>query len=73
MPPGAGLGALPALEVKRLHPRQEFFTVTEARTGQFIEIAAVLRLFLRQHAAFAAAYPGTGQLRAAGHGRFCFL
>ena len=61
MSAGAGLGALAALEVKCLHPGQEFLFVAEPGAGQLIEVARVGRLLFGQHAAFTGTDARAGQ------------
>ena len=62
---GAGLGALAALEVKGLRRLDLVPAEAEARRGQLVEVARVGLLLLGQHAAFARADAGAGQLGAA--------
>ena len=64
----ARLRSLTALEMKRLHLREQVFGEAELGRSQLIEVARVLGLFLWQHSAFAGADAGAGQFRAAGHG-----
>jgi len=63
---GPGLGGLSALEMKRLHPRQQGVVISEVGGRVLVEISTVGLLFLGQHAAFAGADTGAGQLGAGG-------
>ena len=64
MPPGAGLGALAALEVEGLHGLQLVPGEAETARGILVEVAAAGLLLLRQHAALAGADAGAGKLGA---------
>ncbi len=64
----ARLGALPALEMKGLHPGQQFLAIAELRAGQLVAIARILRLLLGQHAALPRTDAGARPLRAPGQG-----
>ena len=64
MPPGAGLRALTALEVERLHVRQQVPAPAELSRRQLVQIAAVRSSLLSERTAFSGADSGTGELSA---------
>ena len=63
---GAGLGALSSLEVKGLRPARLVHGPPEPGRRQLVEIARVVLLFLRQHAALARADAGPRHLGSLG-------
>ena len=66
---GSRLGTLPALEVEGLHLLQEFHLEAETPRGQLVEVATVLGLLLREHAALARADPRSRRFGALGQRR----
>ncbi len=64
MAASAGLGALPALEMKCLRLLYLVPRKSESCRGQFVKVTGVRGLFFGQHAALTRANPGSGQLGA---------
>src|SRR5690606_23697948 len=62
MAPGARLGALAALEVKRLHPWKKRLLVSKLGRRELVEVAAILGLLVRQHSTFTRADPRSCEL-----------
>ena len=69
----AGLGTLATLEMECLDPGQERFTVAEFCTGQFVEVARVLCLFLGKHPSLAGTNARASPFSTTCHSDFGFL